>query len=91
MTKMALKGNSTTTGGVILDGDETALDNGRPIARHMGLASCLRCGKNGSIVGTAETFGLGTTRGVLDGDVVMCECPEGTNRVIAESTIHYFA
>ncbi|MGA7812537.1 hypothetical protein [Caballeronia sp.] len=37
MKKMALKGNATTTGGEILDGDETALDNGRPIARHMDL------------------------------------------------------
>jgi uncharacterized Zn-binding protein involved in type VI secretion len=91
MTKMALKGNSTTTGGVILDGDETALDNGRPIARHMELASCPQCGKNGPIFGTAETFGLATTRGVLDGDVVMCDCPEGTNRVIADSTINYLA
>ncbi|MDB5838007.1 MAG: histone [Caballeronia sp.] len=37
MKKMAVKGNATTTGGQILDGDETALDNGRPIARHMEL------------------------------------------------------
>ena len=56
MKKMVVKGNATTTGGEILDGDETALDNGQPIARHMDLASCGRCGKTGPIFGTAETF-----------------------------------
>ena len=86
---MAVKGNMTTTGGYVLDGDETAMDDDKPIARHMGLASCGRCGKNGPIFGTAGTFGLGQTRDVLDGDIVMCDCPKGTNRVIARSTLYY--
>jgi uncharacterized Zn-binding protein involved in type VI secretion len=51
MKKMAVKGNATTTGGEVLDGDETALDDGRPVAGHMHLASCPRCGKNGPIFG----------------------------------------
>ena len=90
MTKMmAVKGNRTTTDGVVMDGDETSLDNGQPITRHMDLASCGRCGKNGPIFGTAMTFGMGNTRGVLDGDIVMCDCPHGTNRVIARSTMFY--
>jgi hypothetical protein len=91
VTRMALKGNATTTGGVILEGDEASLDNGRAIARHMDLASCGRCGKFGPIFGTAHTFGLGNTHGVLDHDVVMCGCPPGTNRVIANSTMDYVA
>jgi ribosomal protein S27AE len=89
MKMMALKGNGTTTGGVVLDGDETCLDDGKALARHMGLASCGRCGKTGPMFGTAETFGFGNTRGVCDGDVVMCDCPPGTNRVIARSTTYY--
>jgi hypothetical protein len=91
MKKMAVKGNATTTGGEILDGDATALDDDRPITCHMDLASSPRCWKNGPIFGTAETFGLSNTRGVLDGDIVMCNCPKGTNRVIADSAISYFA
>ncbi|SAK86503.1 PAAR repeat-containing protein [Caballeronia glebae] len=84
---MALKGNLTTTGGRVLDGDDSMLDDGTPIARHMGLASCPRCGKNGAILGSASNWGFGGTRGVVDGDIVMCDCPRGANRVIAHSTI----
>lgn len=89
MKMIAVKGNRTTTGGYVLDGDETCLDDGQPMARHMGLASCDRCGKTGPMFGTATTFGTGNTRGVLDGDIVMCDCPQGTNRVIARSTLFY--
>ena len=77
MKMMAVKGNKTTTGGCVLNGDATALDHGRPIARHHDEASCGQCGENGLIEGTAETFGLGSTRGVCDGDIVMCRCPRG--------------
>lgn len=86
---MALKGNATTTGGHVLDGDESDLDHGQPYAYHMGRASCGRCGQTGSIFGTAKTWGVGNTHGVLDGDIVMCACPPGENRVIARSTSYY--
>ncbi|MFL9993244.1 hypothetical protein SAMN05444172_5370 [Burkholderia sp. GAS332] len=89
MKMMAVKGNATTTGGVVLDGDSTFLDVGKGFARHLGLASCGRCGKNGQMLGTAGTLGVGNTRGVCDGDIVMCACPQGTNRVIARSTMYY--
>ncbi|AUT64245.1 PAAR domain-containing protein [Paraburkholderia terrae] len=89
MTKLiALKGNLTTTGGRVLDGDATTLDDGQPLARHMGLASCPRCGQNGPIYGSALNWGMGASRGVRDGDIVMCRCPRGTNRVIARSSIY---
>ncbi|WP_158903689.1 PAAR domain-containing protein [Burkholderia sp. L27(2015)] len=89
MKMMAVKGNNTTTGGYVLNGDPTALDHGQPIARHHDQASCGQCGENGLIEGTAETFGLGSMRGVCDGDIVMCRCPRGANRVIAQSTLYY--
>ncbi|WP_175951953.1 PAAR domain-containing protein [Burkholderia sp. BCC0405] len=85
---MALKGNMTTTGGVVLDGDGGMLDDGVPLARHLGLASCARCGHNGQMFGTALSWGLTSTRGVRNNDVVMCQCPPGTNRVIARSSIY---
>ncbi|WP_175951966.1 PAAR domain-containing protein [Burkholderia sp. BCC0405] len=86
---MALKGNLTTTGGQVLDGDDLDLDNGQPYTYHMARASCGRCGQIGSIFGTANTWGVGDTHGVLDGDIVMCACPPGGNRVIARSTLYY--
>jgi uncharacterized Zn-binding protein involved in type VI secretion len=89
MKMMAVKGNATTTGGVVLDGDATFLDGGKAIARHLGSASCSRCGKDGLIFGTASTFCFSGTHGVCDGDIVMCNCPHGTNRVIARSTTYY--
>jgi hypothetical protein len=89
MRMIALQGNLTTTDGKILDGDDKSLDNGVPIAKHLGLASCGRCGHNGQIFGTATTFPSGNTHGVQDGDIVMCRCPRRTNRVIARSTIFY--
>lgn len=88
---MALKGNATTTGGTVLDGEERDNDHGHAYAYHMGRASCARCGRTGPIFGTATTWGVAATHGVLDGDIVMCDCPPGVNRVIAQSTTTYNA
>ncbi|KWA03260.1 hypothetical protein WL26_01635 [Burkholderia cepacia] len=85
---MALKGNMTTTGGVVLDGEGAFLDDGVPLAKHLGLASCPRCGQDGPMIGTAMSWGLTSGRGVRDNDIVQCACPPGTNRVIARSTIY---
>ncbi|GAB3629021.1 hypothetical protein PTE30175_04210 [Pandoraea terrae] len=89
MKMLAVKGNRTTTNGYVLEGDETSLDNGQPLARHKDLASCGRCKKTGPIFGTAMSLWTGNMRGVLDGDIVSCDCPQGTNRVIARSTMYY--
>jgi hypothetical protein len=56
-TMLAVKGNKTTTGGEVLDGDEDFSDeNGAP-AKNGGLASCGRCGHDGPSLGTAENWG----------------------------------
>ncbi|MDE1180300.1 PAAR domain-containing protein [Paraburkholderia sp.] len=89
MKMLAIKGNRTTTGGVVLAGDMSMLDDGQPLARHMDRASCGHCGKNGPIFGTAHGLGFGNARGVCDGDIVMCDCSSGTNRVIARSTTYF--
>ncbi|MBN3830782.1 PAAR domain-containing protein [Burkholderia sp. Ac-20344] len=86
---LALKGNRTTTGGYVLDGNDSDLEDGVPYAYHMARASCGNCGQGGSVLGTAHTWGIGNTHGVLDGDIVLCACPRGTNRVIARSTLYY--
>ena len=88
---LALKGNLTTTGGHVLDGDDSNLDDGIPYTYHTAQASCGRCGQTGPILGTAYTWGVGSTHGVLDGDIVMCACPRGENRVVARSTLYYTA
>jgi hypothetical protein len=85
-TMLAIKGNKTTTGGEVLDGDEDFSDENGALAKDGGLASCGRCGHNGPMLGTAKGWGLtGETAAVKDNDIVACECPRGTNRVIARS------
>ena len=86
---LAIKGNRTTTGGKVLDADESFVDEQGGLARNGGRASCGRCGKTGSMLGTARNWGLTGTNAVRDGDIVMCECPSGTNRVIARSSYFY--
>ncbi|SEJ87964.1 PAAR domain-containing protein [Paraburkholderia diazotrophica] len=89
MAKMlAIKGNRTTTGGEVLEGDESFSDDNGALAKNMGFASCPRCGHNGPMLGTASGWGLTGASAVRDGDIVACQCPRGTNRVIARSTYY---
>lgn len=87
-TMLAIKGNKTTTGGEVLDGDESFSDENGSLAKNGGLASCGQCGHNGPMLGTATGWGLTGTTAVKDNDIVACQCPRGTNRVIARS--NYF-
>jgi uncharacterized Zn-binding protein involved in type VI secretion len=85
-TMLAIKGNRTTTGGEVLEGDEDFSDIDGALAKDGGLASCGRCGHNGPMLGTAQGWGLtGSAAAVKDNDIVACQCPRGTNRVIARS------
>jgi uncharacterized Zn-binding protein involved in type VI secretion len=83
---LAIKGNRTTTGGEVLDGDEGFSDGNGALAKDCGLASCGRCGHNGPMLGTAKGWVLSSgTAAVKDNDIVACQCPRGMNRVIARS------
>ncbi|WP_321876913.1 PAAR domain-containing protein [Paraburkholderia bannensis] len=84
-TMLAVKGNRTTTGGEVLDGDESFSDENGALAPDGGMASCGRCGHNGPMLGTAKNWGLTGTTAVKDNDIVACACPRGENRVIARS------
>ena len=57
-TMLAVKGNKTTTGGEVLDGDESFLDANGALAKDGGLASCERCGRTGPMLGTAKGWEL---------------------------------
>lgn len=85
-TMLAIKGNGTTTGGKVLGCDENFSDENGALAKDGGLASCGRCGHPGPMLGTAKGWGLtGDAAAVKDNDIVACQCPRGTNRVIARS------
>jgi len=85
-TMLAIKGNRTTTGGQVLEGDENFADENGALAKDGGLASCGRCGHPGPMLGTAQGWGLtGATAAVKDNDIVACQCSRGVNRVIARS------
>ncbi|WP_205194624.1 PAAR domain-containing protein [Burkholderia sp. Ax-1719] len=86
---LAVKGNKTTTGGMVLDGDENFSDENGALAKNGGLASCGRCGQNGPMLGTAQNWGLtDNVAAVKDNDIVACQCPRGENRVIARSEFY---
>jgi hypothetical protein len=85
---LAVKGNKTTTGGEVLDADESWSDENGALAKDGGLASCGSCGHPGPMLGTAKGWGLTGTAAVKDGDIVACQCPSGTNRVIARSAYY---
>jgi uncharacterized Zn-binding protein involved in type VI secretion len=87
-TMLAVKSNRTTTGGVVLDGDESFSDENGALAKDGGLASCGQCGKTGPMLGTAKNWGLTGASAVRDNDIVACQCPRGTNRVIARSEFY---
>ncbi|WP_213303590.1 PAAR domain-containing protein [Paraburkholderia sacchari] len=87
-TMLAVKGNRTTTGGEVLDGDESFSDENGALAPDGGMASCGRCGHNGPMLGTAKNWGLTGTAAVKDNDIVACQCPRGENRVIARSNFY---
>lgn len=84
-TMLAVKGNKTTTGGEVLDADESFSDENGGLAKDGGMASCGRCGHNGPMLGTAKNWGLTGATAVKDNDIVACQCPRGDNRVIARS------
>ncbi|NYA45168.1 DUF2235 domain-containing protein [Serratia fonticola] len=80
------KGDTTTTGGRVLEGaPENYTYEGIPIALKGHKVSCPACGQTGVIAeGTAglSFYGIPTA---LDGHRVACGCPPGSHRLIASS------
>ncbi|UST89666.1 PAAR domain-containing protein [Pseudomonas siliginis] len=84
--KLGSKGGPTSTGGVILEGNENLNIEGRIIASIGQLASCPVCGPGkGPIVAVGErTLILPAGPAALEGDYVACGCPPMTNKLLTQ-------
>ncbi|HAV2177383.1 S-type pyocin domain-containing protein [Enterobacter cloacae] len=82
----ALHGDRTTTGAICCSTLPNCTEHGRGVIR-VGdkTTACPKCGKQGVVAdGEPRVNWMGQTSAV-DGSVVICGCPHGTNRVIAPS------
>jgi uncharacterized Zn-binding protein involved in type VI secretion len=85
----ALDGDITTTGAVCIASSTNFRGHNRRALR-LGDATteCPNCKKTGVIVEGVNSFVIGGKPAVVDGALVECDCPNGSNRVIAQSAIH---
>lgn len=82
----ALHGDRTTTGAICCSTLPNCTEHGRGVIR-VGdkTTACPKCGKQGVVAdGEPRVNWMGQSSAV-DGSVVICGCPRGTNRVIAPS------
>ncbi|MDP5291697.1 PAAR domain-containing protein [Oceanimonas sp. CHS3-5] len=84
MAKIARLGDATSQGGSVLEGDQTVMHGGKPVARVGMLASCPKCQKGqGPIVPVApRTVQLPGGLVALAGDQVACGCPPGSHVLV---------
>lgn len=82
----ALHGDRTTTGAICCSTLPNCTEHGRGVIRVVDkTTACPKCGKQGVVAdGEPRVNWMGQTSAV-DGSVVICGCPHGTNRVIAPS------
>jgi len=82
---MILKGDKTTRDGVVIEGDETMTNDGRPLAYQGARVYCPACKTTGAIVNVPPyqpmTF-CGGRQVALEGDICLCAC-EPRPRLIA--------
>jgi uncharacterized Zn-binding protein involved in type VI secretion len=76
-------GDKTTTGGVVLSAHLDVHINNQGTATESCLASCGQCGQNGMIkVVEKVAYIINELQVAREGDLVLCACPEGANRLI---------
>ncbi|VEJ53575.1 S-type pyocin domain-containing protein [Pragia fontium] len=81
--RVAVVGDRTTTGGVIITGADSFFGDGKPVARQGDYATCPKCNKVGTIIQGLNTFNIHGKGAALDGYLIACGCPTGTHRIIA--------
>ena len=74
---MILKGDKTTADGVVLEGDETTTNAGRPLAYQGAAIYCPACKSQGRIVRDGPHLPMSFLAGkqvALDNDLCVCKC-----------------
>ncbi|WHP31495.1 PAAR domain-containing protein [Trabulsiella odontotermitis] len=89
--KVITIGDKTTTGGIIESGALTVICHNRPVALIGSESFCPQCKTTGIIRKTKQFQVFAENKLVcLEGDIVECACPPGTNRVIASPNTFEF-
>lgn len=85
MTYIIRKGDPTSTGGVVTQGHNMLEIMGKPAALEGMIATCPDCTKGEGPIKTVEPreANIENKRIVIQGDYVLCGCPEGSNVVQA--------
>ncbi|MFC7421400.1 PAAR domain-containing protein [Iodobacter arcticus] len=82
MKPIACIGDLTTTGGCIISGESRHLIYGKAAARVGDKATCPACGKPGTIVGGEPSVIVFGKPLALEGHIIACGCPSGSNRIL---------
>ncbi|UMY63469.1 PAAR domain-containing protein [Pseudomonas sp. LS.1a] len=80
----AVDSDVTTTGAVCIATDASYLDEGRMVLREGDRTTpCPLCGQEGMVAEGVDHFISDGRRVAMDGALVVCGCPPGSNRVVA--------
>lgn len=86
--RIAQVGDLTTTGSIVLPNGNLWNIAGKSIAAVNDIVSvCPLCGKTGLIIDGAKCFFYYGKPVAVDGSLVTCACPPGTNRIIASQSL----
>ncbi|MCG9725930.1 pesticin C-terminus-like muramidase [Vibrio brasiliensis] len=87
------KGDSTTTGGVVTQGLGNVMLVGEGATQIEMIATCPICEKGWGKIVPIEKWDvfIDNVQAALDGDLVMCGCPEGSNTLIASADAMRFS
>lgn len=81
--RIAVVGDNTTTGGVIVTGTQAMGYKGAETALLGDKVFCPKCNSTGSIIEGAQSCLVMGKPAAYDGCIVSCGCTMGTNRIIA--------
>lgn len=87
--RIAVIGDRTTTGGVIITGADSCFGDGRQVARMGDRATCPKCNTVGTIIQGLGTFNIHGKGAALDGYLIACGCPARTNQIIANLSMMF--
>jgi uncharacterized Zn-binding protein involved in type VI secretion len=73
---MIVQGDKTTSDGVVLEGDPTTRNEGKPLAYHGATVQCPKCHSIGHIVGVGPSMPMTfmSRQVALENDLCMCKC-----------------
>jgi uncharacterized Zn-binding protein involved in type VI secretion len=88
MPEIARVGDRTTTGGIIISGDDRHQVMGKAVACLGDKATCPACGQMGTIVEAAPHMRVFGKPVALHGHKIACGCPSGSQILASQSSSH---